>query len=542
MLPNIPTIHTFPIYLLYYSDVQAYIVDNHGSQGHAQCGDWFSLIQGLRFTSSGKYICGYVDSSQSLVQILESYRTATGTSYSNQNLAQSIKSMDENQLRSRFMSPAARPRLFWQMNAGEPTIQYDGVPFMTVGHGTDLPCMQYGGRKKRINQLSLPSGEVVPMDYRMKTGCEAKITIRQIKRFPCAQYNETAVLGIAAVRRERKQILDGLVQRVISGSAKAQERYYMLLPTPMAHNGHSLSEFDPPIQTSQPMLDEIVHHLGSGVTSVSQLQDRLKSFIYTTYGTEPTLHPNDPMYCLSEFEVFRQMYWLYKTGEVIDHDFKSSIKSGTGMGEGNESQQQPGNQAITPAPKNNMAAGLGSIQASTAISTSSADVITSVYSIIMDDTSAHHHHHDGSSHRLDSPGPLGGGQMEDHSITTDQDVDHLTTTNSPATHNLGVVMDEAAMVNQIQIRMGSSSGLSNNLQAQFQHNGASGNTNGLTQPQTQQQQKQQQNHQQLFQQGEQSVKDESTYGETTPMSRNVAKRSLTDSSFTSGNGMEVSLE
>ena len=450
--------------------------NNHGSQGHTHCGDcgdWFDLIHGLRFTNNGKYICGYVDSSNALIQILESYRTITGTSYSNQNLAQSIKSMDESQLQTRFMSPAARPRLFWQMNAGEPTIQYDGVPFMTVGHGTDLPCMQYGGRKKRVNQVSLPSGEVVPMDYRMKTGCEAKITIRQIKRFPCAQYNETAVLGIAAVRRERKQILDDLVQKVISGSAKSQERYYMLLPTPIAHNGHTLTDFDGPAPISQASMDEIVHHLGSGVTAVSQLRERLKNFIYTTYGTEPTLHPNDPMYCLSAFEVFRQVYWLYKTGEVIDHDFKNSMKPSSGLDQG---VPQGMSQGISQNQKTGMA-GLGSIQASSA---TSADSI--VYSIIMDDSSSQHH--DGSAHHLDSPGPL--GQMEDHSMSAEREVVDLNSRGSPASHNLGVVMDEASLVNQIQIRMGSGSGLSGNLvQPQFQ--GSSNN-------QSQHRQIQQQGH------------------------------------------------
>ena len=34
-----------------------------------------------------------------------------------------------------------------------------------------------------MEQVSLPSGEVIPVDYRMKTGCEAKITIRRILRY-----------------------------------------------------------------------------------------------------------------------------------------------------------------------------------------------------------------------------------------------------------------------------------------------------------------------------------------------------------------------
>jgi len=499
--------------------MQSYIIDNHGNQGHTHCGDWFNLLQGLRFTANGKYICGYVDSSQSLVQILESYRTTTGTSYSNQNLSQSIKSMDETQLQSRFMSPAARPRLFWQMNAGEPTIQYDGVPFMTVGHGTDLPCMQYGGRKKRVNQLSLPSGEVVPMDCRLKTGCEAKITIRQIKRFPCAQYNETTVLGIAAVRRERKQILDELVQRVIAGTAKAQERYYVLLPTPMAHNGHALTEFDTTPPITQPLLEELVHNLGGGVTCVSQLRDRLKNFIYATYGTEPALHPCNP----SEFEVFLRIYWLYKTGDVIDHDFKNSIKPavGSGMGQGGVAQQQQ-QQVMSPAISHSQKNGLtdlSAIQASATISTSAAEAIKSVYSIIMEDTTAHHQH-DGSTHHLGSPAPL--GQIEDPTLNSEQEVD-LGSRGSPT--NVGVVMDEVSMVDQIQIRMGGNSGLSGNLVPSAQFPGR--NDNGAAQQQ--------------LQHGRHSIKNDTPFGSVTPTSKSGLMKTSHGSSFAfTGNGEQVS--
>ena len=122
--------------------VQSYIIDQAVLP---QTGDWTENIHGLRFLQNGKYISGYVDSSQELVQLLENYRSITGTAFSgSQNLVQVIKSMDESQLQMRFLSSASRPRLFWQMNAGEPTIQYDGVPFMSVGHGTDLPCIRRG--------------------------------------------------------------------------------------------------------------------------------------------------------------------------------------------------------------------------------------------------------------------------------------------------------------------------------------------------------------------------------------------------------------
>ncbi len=323
------------------------------------------------------------------------------------------------------------------MNAGEPTIQYDGVPFMSIGHGTDLPCARFGGRRKKIEQVSLPSGDVVPVDYRMKTGCEAKITIRRILRYPCAEYNETMIQGIAAVRRHRKQILDDLVQRIISGTAKAQERFHFLLPTPLAHNGHMVSDIEGPLPIGQQVLDEIVSQLSNGVTSIVQLQDRVKNFVVTTYGTDPgSIHSGDPTFCLSEFDIFRQVYWLYKMGQVIDQEsnFKSSIGlSGIEQALSQAVNQRNSNlgvvdrkptQATNPPP------------VSTPSSSSSADPITSVYSIIMENGSTS----DGTS-------PL--GQLAADHMSTEQEVE-LNSTESSGSHGLGV-MEQSSMVSQMQI-------------------------------------------------------------------------------------------
>ena len=434
---------------------------DHASQPPIASGDWVSLVQGLRFTNDGRYVCGFVDSSQTLVQVLDTYQSHTGTSYSRQNLTQTIKPIDENQLQTRFMSPAARPRLFWQMNAGEPTIQYDGVPFMSIGHGTDLPCVRFGGRRKRIDQVSLPSGDVVPVDYRMKTGCEAKITIRQILRYPCAQYSESVVQGIAAVRRQRKHILDDLVQRITSGSSKARERYHFLLPTPLAHNGHTVADIVSPPPVSQLVMDEIVNQLSNGITAISQLLERTKTFIFTTYGTESTLNPSDPMFCLSEFDMFCQVFWLYKTGRVVDHD--SSFKNTVNLHVGCRVDQALSQGTSTQKSGN----GSELIQVSSAIAAGpSSDTITNMYSIIMDDSPTHHASHTHQMERrdvrnnipdhhhthLDSPGPL--GQIDVHQVATEREVE-LSSQGSPAAHTLSAVLDNSSIVNQIHIGVGS---------------------------------------------------------------------------------------
>lgn len=322
--------------------------------------------------------------------------------------------MDEGTLQMRFSSPASRPRLFWQMNAGEPTIRYDGVPFMSVGHGTDLPCIRYGGRRKKVEQVSLPSGEMIPVDYRMKTGCEAKITIRRILRFPCAEYNSAMANGIAAVRRQRKQILDDLILRIGQGSVKFQEQYHLLLPTPMAHNGHVIADIDGPPPIVQHVLDEIIAQLSNGVTTVSVLHERIKNFVITT-SSNLSLYANDPMYCPSDFDIFRQVYWLYKLGQVVDRadsHFKNSI---------NMIGQSPQSQSVASVVSNPSTPPINSA--------SSSDAITSVYSIVMDT-------------------PDGGGGLDqlDHQISSEQEVE--LNSGDGSAHLIG---DESSLGGQMRV-------------------------------------------------------------------------------------------
>ena len=303
---------------------------------------------------------------------------------------------------------------------------------MSVGHGTDLPCIRYGGRRKKVEQVSLPSGEMIPVDYRMKTGCEAKITIRRILRFPCAEYNSAMANGIAAVRRQRKQILDDLIVRIGQGSAKFQERYHLLLPTPMAHNGHVIAEIDGPPPIVQQVLDEIIAQLGSGMTTVSVLHERIKNFVITT-SSNPSLYANDPMYCPSDFDIFRQAYWLYKLGQVVDREdsqFKNSMNiiSQTAQSQSVASVSNPSTPPINPTP--------------------SSDAITSVYSIVMDT-------------------PDGGGGLDqlDHQISSEQEVE--LNSGDGSAHLIG---DDSSMGGQMQMGGANTSPISQSSALQSSRN------------------------------------------------------------------------
>ena len=343
----------------------AEVVVGNGQAGN-QNGDWVSLVRGARFHNNGKYIWGFVESGQELMQLLENYRTITGTGFSNaQTLATAMKQIDDTILQQRFMSPASRPRLFWQMYAGEPAIQYDGVPFMSVGQSTELPCVRYGGRRKKVENVAIATGDVIPVDFRHKTGCEGKIIIRRILRYPSAQVSDVSGQGIAAVRRIKRLILEDLTKKIISGVAKPVERYYFLLPTPIAHTGHLVPEVEGSPPLAQAVSDEVINQLSRGITETAQLRDHIKTFVDSTLGQDASLHQDDPSYYPTEHDIFRHVYWLYKTGQVVDQEsaFKQSLSF----------EQKP------------FLSGLASPTLGNSRASVSNEAITSVYSIIMGD-------------------------------------------------------------------------------------------------------------------------------------------------------------
>ena len=84
--------------------------------------------------------------------------------------------------------------------------------------------------------VALATGDLINMDFRQKMGCEAKITVRRVMRFPSAQVTDLSQQGVAAVRRTdlsqqgvaavqrmRKQLLEDPTQKIIAGIAKPIE-------------------------------------------------------------------------------------------------------------------------------------------------------------------------------------------------------------------------------------------------------------------------------------------------------------------------------
>lgn len=284
-----------------------------------QAGDWLGDVRGARFYGNGKYITGYVDTAAELSKVLDDYQTITGTSFPTiQQLSLATKASEDEYLQQRFLTPSARPRLFWQMHAGEPVIPFDGVPFISVGQGTEVPCV-LAGRRKTTTQLLVATGDVLPTKIRTH-GCAAKLSIRRILRYPSSRLPDVGAQGITAMRRLRKQVLEVLTAKICAGLVKPCERYYFSLPTPLAHDTHIVPEIEDPPSLIEPIHDEILKQISQGITSISHIHDHIRKFVESTYGNNPSINTQDPTFNPSRYELARYIYWLYKSGRAVDQD------------------------------------------------------------------------------------------------------------------------------------------------------------------------------------------------------------------------------
>ncbi len=264
-------------------------------------------------------LLGYVDTTAELAKILDDYQSMTGTSFPTmQQLSLATKSSEDEYLQQRFLTPSARPRLFWQNHAGEPIIPFDGVPFISVGQGTEVPCIQ-AGRRKTTTQLLVATGDILPTKIRTH-GCSAKVSIRRILRYPSSRLPDIGVQGITAMRRLRKQVLDVLTAKICAGLVRPCERYYFSLPTPLAHDTHIVPEVEDPPSLIEPIHDEIIKLIGQSITSTGHIFEHIRKFVNETYSTNASINIQDPTFSPSRYELARYIYWLYKSGRVLDQE------------------------------------------------------------------------------------------------------------------------------------------------------------------------------------------------------------------------------
>ena len=260
-----------------------------------------------------------MDSPEDLAKVLEDYQVMTNTQFpSVHQLSISSKTSEDEYLQQRFLTPSARPRLFWQMHAGEPVIPFDGVPFVSVGQGTDVPCV-LAGRRKTTTQVLAATGDILPTKVRTH-GCAAKISIRRILRYPSGRLPDTGVQGITAMRRLRKQVLEVLTAKICAGLVKPMERFYISMPTPLGHDTHVVAEMEDPPSIIEPVHEQIIKQIREGVTSVALIQEHVQKFVENSYGDDPTIDTEDPTFSPNRYDFTRYIYWLYKSGRATDRE------------------------------------------------------------------------------------------------------------------------------------------------------------------------------------------------------------------------------
>lgn len=204
------------------------------------------------------------------------------------------------------------------MHAGEPVIHFDGIPFITVGQCTDIPCV-LAGRRRTTTQLLVATGDVLPTKIHTH-GCTAKVSIRRIIRYPSSKLPDTRIQGITAMRKLRKQVLEVLTAKICAGLAKPCQRYYFSLPTPLAHDTHIVPEVEDPPSLIEPVHEEILRQISSAITGVGQIQEHIKKYVDKNYGDNPAINIQDSTFNPSRYELSRYIYWLYKSGRAIDQD------------------------------------------------------------------------------------------------------------------------------------------------------------------------------------------------------------------------------
>ncbi|KAI6646158.1 Calcium-responsive transcription factor [Oopsacas minuta] len=291
--------------------------------------DWTSLLHGAQFASNGKCFTGYVNTPEELQQVFDSFKRVTGTAYSTR--VPCCMEKFDGIAQEKFLNSLSRPRLFWKMHVGEPHIPYDRVPFMTYGQMAEFPCIygpktrKYAGEVKRENKLiSLPGAIDSANAKRYKVSCQAHITIRRILRFPEHELVEDSFPGVAALRKAKKQALEDLADAISKGSAKPEDRYYISLPTPLAHSNHDLyasyMNLGSDCNLDASISDQIYKLVNRGVTTIDQIQTKLYEFVQSNLTQNSALDASDRSFFPHKNDITNHIYSLYETGKLVDTD------------------------------------------------------------------------------------------------------------------------------------------------------------------------------------------------------------------------------
>ncbi|KAM7419568.1 hypothetical protein PAMA_016597 [Pampus argenteus] len=261
--------------------------------------EWNKLLKGHH--TDGNYIHGYVTNEASVYTVLELHKRVTTTTFG----VRDSSSLQFNPVKVDKEKVKFSPRSIFYSKSSSPRIADDGVPFVFGGKKI-LECqfgpMKVHKKKKKEENDALPSNNddsVLDHDYAprsgrtttttnnkqrfhiqdtRKRGCEAKITIKQICRFP--QY---MIFCKKNLEREQKKTKERLLKDLREGKeVDFESRYYLELPLNKAHTKHTLGGISGLTQTVHPTITQWINQLvREGMTDSQDIQATLRHYVKT---------------------------------------------------------------------------------------------------------------------------------------------------------------------------------------------------------------------------------------------------------------------
>ncbi|XP_035284310.1 calcium-responsive transcription factor-like isoform X2 [Anguilla anguilla] len=253
-----------------------------------------TLLEG--FYSDGNYMHGYVTDETSVHQAVEIFRRITATTFSVRT------STPLNFEPSKVEKGKFTTRSIKFTKSSCPNLNEDGVPFMHGGRKI-LEC-QFGPKREHEKKIEKDGSATMPglqtleemeHDYTpacgpaakrkrlntrgtRKKGCQARISIVQVCRFP-----EYAVISKKCISIQQIQLKERLLQDLHDErEVKVENRFYIDLPLDNAHSKHPPMALSGMVQTVHPQIIQWIDQLvGEGVTKATEMQGKLSHLVNT---------------------------------------------------------------------------------------------------------------------------------------------------------------------------------------------------------------------------------------------------------------------
>lgn len=178
---------------------------------------------------------------------------------------------------------SAKPsiRLMWKSQY----VPYDGIPFLNTGRRATVMECQYGPRRKgAVNKKQPDYNEHGSPVKKHRPTCPARIYIKKVRKFP--EFRIDPTLDAKHVRQAQERALTAL--RLAGVDIGGEERYYVQLPLPLAHEYHDIDDIpmDPEESAESQgqrlnpeVMNKIRELVARGVSGIYTVKHCLKVFV-----------------------------------------------------------------------------------------------------------------------------------------------------------------------------------------------------------------------------------------------------------------------